>query len=65
MKEEISREFELSTGYKFWITRIGKQKNYSLLLSIFPDDNNFHKIATFADDFSVKRFMNALGSKLT
>ena len=40
---------ELSTGYKLWITKIGKNKKYSLLLSPEPNSNSFTKIGMIDD----------------
>ena len=48
-------QFELSTGYKLWITKIGKNKKWSLLLSTQPNNNEFTKIGLIDDIISLKR----------
>lgn len=53
-------QFELSTGYKLWITKMGKNKKYSLLLSDKPNSNLFIKIGMIDDEFSLKRLHEAL-----
>lgn len=37
-------QFELSTGYKIWITKIGKKKKWDFLISTRPNSNDFIKI---------------------
>lgn len=51
--------WELSTGYKLWVTKIGKNKKFSLLLSKEPYGNEFTKIGMIDDKFSITRLQEA------
>ena len=55
--------WELSTGYKLWITRIGKNKKMSLLLSSHPNSNEFIKIGMIDDEFSIRLLRKAFNVK--
>lgn len=52
-------QFELETGYKLWITKIGKNKKYSLLCSIRPFSNEFVKIGMIDDLASLEMIKTA------
>ena len=52
-------QFELSTGYKLWITKLGKNKKFSLLVSTQPKNNEFTKIGMIDDIISLKKLYTA------
>jgi len=52
-------QFELETGYKFWITKIGKNKKYSLLCSKTPFSNEYVKIGMIDDLASIEMIKTA------
>lgn len=56
-------QFELSTGYKIWITKLGKNKKYSLLLSREPNSNEFLKIGLIDDKASLNLLCKAFNKK--
>ena len=52
-------QFELSTGYKIWITKLGKNKKYSLLVSTEPNSNSFTKVGLIDDMIGLKMLYTA------
>ena len=55
----LRMQFELSTGYKIWITKLGKNKKYSLLVSTEPNSNSFTKVGLIDDMISLKKLYTA------
>lgn len=52
-------QFELSTGYKIWITKLGKNEKYSLLVSTEPNGNSFTKVGLIDDIIGLKKLYTA------
>lgn len=55
----VRMHFELSTGYKIWITKLGKNKKYSLLVSTEPNSNSFTKVGLIDDMIGLKKLYTA------